>query len=31
LPPRSEFNLWHGCHEISEKSSKVVAPGAPLF
>lgn len=26
-----EFSLWQTCHEIAEKSSKIVALGAPLF
>jgi hypothetical protein len=25
-----EFNLWQTCHEIAEKSSKIVPSGAPL-
>src|SRR6267142_5989590 len=25
-----ELNLWQTCHEIAEKSSKIVPPGAPL-
>jgi hypothetical protein len=24
-------NLWQTCHEIAEKSSKIVPSGAPLF
>jgi hypothetical protein len=26
-----ELNLWQTCHEIAEKSSKIVPLGAPLL
>jgi hypothetical protein len=26
-----KLNLWQGCHEIAEKSSKIVPLGAPLY
>jgi hypothetical protein len=26
-----ELNLWQTCHEIVEKSSKIVPLGAPFF
>jgi hypothetical protein len=29
-PKPAKLNLWHGCHEIIKKSSKIVPLGAPL-
>jgi hypothetical protein len=26
-----KLDLWQGCHEVPEKSSKIVPLGAPLF
>jgi hypothetical protein len=31
LNPTGEVNLWQGCHELAEKSSKIVSLGAPFF
>ena len=31
IPSRRKLDLWQGCHEVAEKSSKIVPLGAPFF
>jgi hypothetical protein len=30
LQSRRKLDLWQGCHEVAEKSSKIVPLGAPI-